>query len=251
VAACVVLGLIAVTSARSGRPSRAALTPAALAERLGLAEWQVLRAARDGLIPGRDRSRGWSADLADKIAATVEGRREELLAEIGRVPDMATWDTADYLARRFGFLEVGPALRDGVRELAHLGVLKIRWWDREYPIFDGRTIEAITDVEVVRSAMETGRTLTSDQAAERLRIRRVDFDHAVRAGLIRARRRVPTGYASKRYDPGMLLFRTAAVDELAALPEPGGVSWETVRGLKPGQRSPWAKLPDAPRGGSS
>src|SRR5262245_9498314 len=95
----------------TGRPPRAALPPAALATRLGVVEWQVHRAERDAIIPTRDRTRGWSADLADQLAARFAGRRDELHTRIGRVPDMGTWDTARHLAARFG-LDDGPGLRD-------------------------------------------------------------------------------------------------------------------------------------------
>jgi hypothetical protein len=223
------------------RSNRAALSPAALAERLGLHEWQVRRAADELLIPARDRSRGWSADLADRIAAEHAdvGR---LRAAIGSMPDMGTWDLAYQLAARYQGVDVSP---DTVRELWRRGHLVVRFWDRKYPVFAGRSIEAMLatlTVEDVTAAAAAGVTVSSDQAAERLGIRRTDFDHAVRAGLIRPSRTVLTGYRSKRNDPGMWLFTVGSVDALAARAD---VDWPAVRGVRPGGRSPWAKLPDA------
>lgn len=223
----------------TGRPSRAALVPAALAVRLGLAEWQVLRAERDQLIPVRDRSRGWSAALADQLAVTFVGDRDELLSRIGRVPDMGTWDTAAHLAARYG-VEDGPGLRDAVRELAHLRVLTIRYWDRSFPVYDGRSIEAVTDPTVITAAGVSGATLTADQAAGRLGVRRVDFDHAVRAGLIGPCRWVRTYYTSRHRDPGMWLYRTADVNALAARTD---IDWPTVRATRKGGRSLLAVFP--------
>src|SRR5262249_7846787 len=162
------------TLTRTGRTSRAALPPAVLAERLGLAEWQICRAERDGVIPARDRSRGWSADLADALSAPFAGRRDELAATVGRVPGLGTWDTARHRGTRLG-LDDGPGLREAVRELAHLGVLTVRFYDREYPVYDGRSIEAIGDRAAVAAAAVSGATLTGDQAATRLGVRRVDF----------------------------------------------------------------------------
>jgi plasmid maintenance system antidote protein VapI len=241
-----------VTASRSGRPSRAALTPAALAERLGLAEWQVHRAQLDGLIPGRDRSKGWSADLADKIAVTVEGRRDELLAEIGTVPDMGAYDCALWLARVDGPGHGSPVYSETVRELHHLHHLAAAGWSGDYRVYDGRSIEAFAaraDVgEVLAAAAVTGRTLMASQVAERLGVRRVDVDHLARAGLLRPVNVKLAGHTSKSRDPGMALYRAGDIDELAAWETVGGVPWETVRGLKPGQRSPWAKLPNAPKG---
>lgn len=239
-----------MTRTRSGRPSRAALTPAALAERLGLAEWQIHRAQLDGLIPGRDRSKGWSADLADKIAVTVEGRRDELLAEIGAVPDMGAYDCAQWLARALGLADA-EVWSDTVRELHHLGYIAAADWCGDYRVYDGRSIEAFAaraDVrEVLAAAAVSGRTLMASQVAGRLGVRKVDVDHLIRAGMLRPINSKLTGYTSKSRDPGMLLFRGGDVDGMALADTVAGVAWEAVRGLKPGQRSPWAALPDVPR----
>jgi hypothetical protein len=138
-----------------------------------------------------------------------------------------------------------------VRELHHLRYIIVCGWSGDYRIYDGRSIEAFAarpDArEVLSAARETGRTLMASQAAERLRIRRVDFDHLVRVGVIEPVDVKLAGHTSKSRDPGMALYRTGDVDALTVSPTLGGVSWKTARGLRPGQRSPWAGLPDAPR----
>lgn len=203
---------------RTGRPSRAALTPAALAERLGLAEWQIHRAQLDGLIPGRDRSKGWSADLVDRLVVTVEGHLDELVAEIGTVPDMGAWDCARWLARRLGLAD-SEVWTETVRELCHLGHIAACGWSGDYRIYDGRSIEAFAGRpdarEILAAAAESGRTLMASQAAERLGIRPVDFAHLARAGMVRLADVKLAGHTSKSRDPGMALYRTGDVDALA------------------------------------
>lgn len=172
------------------------------------------------------------------------------MRDIGTVPDMAAWDTARWLARRLGLAD-SEVWTDTVRELCRLGHIRETGSPGDWAVYDGRSIEAFAAisaaVEVLVSAAETGRTLMTSQVAERLGVRKVDVDHLVRAGLLRPVNVKLAGYTSKSRDPGMLLFRTGDVDGMALADSVAGVSWEALRALKPGQRSPWAKLPDAPR----
>lgn len=227
------------------KPSRAALNPKALAERLGIQEWQVVRAHRDGILPQKDRSAGWSANLSDRIVAEHAGKTTELVDRIGRVPDMATWDVKRQWAHWF---EPDEVTTDGVREVARRGLIEVAYHDREYPVFKGRSIEAFMDLPDARAllaeAVAFGRSLTADEAAVELGVRRTDFDHCVRAGLIAPMRIGRTGHWSKSRDPGCPLYRWGDVTALLELP---GIDWVDVAATPKGHRSPLAKLPDAVR----
>lgn len=224
------------------KPSRAALNAAALAHRMGLHEWQVIRAWYEDLIPDRDRSKGWSADLAE----TIVPEAERIRGLVGTVYDRNAYEVADYLTRRKD--DDAKVYVETVRELVRLGHLSMSRWIKTE--ICGRSLQAFIDrhdaLDVVAAAEVTGRTLMADQAAERLQIRRADFDHITRAGLLKPISWKLTGYTSKRNDPGMSLYRQGDVDALAEQPSIGGIDWQLVRTVKPGQRSPLAKLPDTP-----
>jgi hypothetical protein len=224
----------------TAKPSRAAQTKAQLAERLGLAEWQIERAEREGIIPAKDRSKGWSADLADELVS-LGARRIRTL--VGAVPDMAAWDTARYLE---SWLGVETVQSDTVRELARASFFTVVSYDREYPVFDGRAIEAFSlrddAKDIVERAAITGASLMADSAANVLGIRRADFDHLVRAGLIQPVRIGRTGHWSKSRDPGLPLYRSGDVLDLLDLDH---IDWAAVRATPKGKRSPLAKLPTA------
>ncbi|MEW1762409.1 hypothetical protein AB0393_38630 [Streptomyces cyaneofuscatus] len=83
--------------------------------------------------------------------------------------------------------------------------------------------------------------LGPDQAAQRLSVRRTDFDHMLRLGWIRAADSVEVRFGTSRAGAvDVALFRTCDVDGLpAAHPE---VGWDALRALQKGQRSPLAGL---------
>jgi hypothetical protein len=216
--------------------SRAALGPGALAQRLGLADWQISRARRDGLLPPMDRSKGWSADLADQIAAAAGPLR----AAIGEVPDAGAFNAAKHLGQRFG-IEVDP---DTVHELGRLGHLTVVDWHKEYPVYDGRSIEAFNDRAVLDKAAADGVLLTSDDSARHLEIRRADLDHLVRSGRLKPARFGRSEYLRSRDAANVSLFRIADLNAVEA--ENGDIDWAAVRATQAGHRSPLAKLPTAP-----
>lgn len=228
------------------KPSRAALNPAALAERLGIAEWQVVRAHRDGILPQKDRSVGWSADLSDRIVAEHAGKTTELVDRIGRIPDGGVYETAKHLAAALGLDR--PLAGDTVRELERLGCIKSRVKADGWSSFDGRSVEAFTRSEsfaaIVAGADVTGRSMMADDVAAELRVRRSDVDHLVRSGLLKPMRVGLTGHVSKSKDPGLPLYRAG---DVAALFVGSGIDWDAVRATPKGHRSPLAKLPDAER----
>lgn len=94
---------------------------------------------------------------------------------------------------------------------------------------------ALADVErlAVDDDFAARRLLGPEQAAARFDVRRVDFEHAVAAGWIRAAtyRHVPVGRCST---VTVALYRAGDVDALREVP---GVDWEAVRAVPPGRPS--------------
>ncbi|HEX5205926.1 MAG TPA: hypothetical protein VFW27_38855, partial [Actinoplanes sp.] len=86
--------------------------------------------------------------------------------------------------------------------------------------------------------------LGPDQAAERLRIRRADWDHVVRAGWAHPAQWVSVRFGtSKAGAVDVPLYRTADVDAVpGAHPE---VDWDAVRATPKGRRSLLARVPAA------
>ncbi|MFE7485772.1 hypothetical protein [Streptomyces sp. NPDC057552] len=84
--------------------------------------------------------------------------------------------------------------------------------------------------------------LGPDQAAQRLSVRRTDFDHMVRLGWITPADSVEVRYGTSRAGAvDVPLFRAADIDGLpAAHPE---AEWTTLRAVGKGMRSPLAALP--------
>lgn len=214
--------------------------PFQLAERLGLTQWQLDRALSDRLIRQPDRPGGrWSAALVDAAA----NRAEEILAAVGTLPDVGAHRAAEHLAERFEL----PVTADTVVELAARGQLLRAGSYRGYTQYCGRCLEAFADRAAVEAAIADGQLLTSDEAADRLQIRRSDFDHLPRAGLLTAAKMVPGPYQRARGGRPAAKRRVALyrVGDLAALAEDPSIDWEAVRAVQPGQRSPLADLPTA------
>lgn len=83
--------------------------------------------------------------------------------------------------------------------------------------------------------------LGPDQAARRLQVRRIEFDHMVRLGWLRPRQQQEVQFGTSRAGAvDVPLFRTADVDALPATRSE--VDWHQLRTMKKGQRSPLAAL---------
>ena len=209
--------------------------PIQLAVFLGLAQWQLDRALGAGLIPRPDTSRGrWSAAAAEAAITRIE----EIRAEVGGIPDLGAVRTAGLLSERLGVEVTG----DGVAELGRRGLLPVTGDYKGWPLYDGRAIEVFTDTAAVADANRAGRLRAADESAAYLRIRRSDFGHLVRAGLV-----TPTDWGHGPFDRrrqfSVPLYRTGDLDALASLP---GIDWDAVRAVPAGHRSPLAALPSHP-----
>ena len=156
----------------------------------------------------------------------------------GTVADLGAVRAAEVLAGRLGT----PVSSDGVAELGRRGVIPVTGYYKGYPLYDGRALETFTDAGAAAEASRAGQLRTADQSARYLRIRRADLDHLTRAGLL-SPARWGRGPYDRRRTRSVPLYRTAELDELAALPE---IDWDAVRATPKGYRSPLAQLPGAP-----
>lgn len=207
--------------------------PLQLGDRLGLARFQVARARDAGLIPAPDRADGrWSAPIVERLA----GRVEEIREAVGSVPDLGASRAAAYLTEKLGD-EVTP---DAVAELAARGLLTVAGDFRGCPLYDGQALERFTDTAAALAAVEDGELLTAEQAAGRLRVRRSDFDHLVRAGLLIPATLGRSVFQRRREAPNVPLYRAGDLTSLLAR---DGIDWDAVRSTPKGFQSPLAKLP--------
>jgi hypothetical protein len=208
--------------------------PIQLATFLGLARWQLDRALNAGLIPRPDTPRGqWSAAVASDALARIE----EIRAAAGSIPDLGAVRAAQVLTERLGVDVTG----DGVAELGRSGLLPVTGGYKGWPLYDGRALEAFADADAAVEANRAGRLRTADESAAYLRIRRSDFGHLVRTGLL-----MPTDWGHGPFDRrdrfSVPLYHNGDLDELAARP---GIDWDAVRAVPVGRRSLLAALPGA------
>ena len=206
--------------------------PVQLATYLGLEQWQFSRARGADLIPGPDRPRGrWSAEVADAALA----RRGQIRAAAGSVPDLGAFRAAEVLSVRLSAVVTG----NGVEELARRGLIRVVGHYKNYPLDDGRALEAFTNVAAAIEATWAGHLRTADESAAYLRIRRSDLAHLVRAGLL-----MPADWGHGPFDWrdtfSVPMYRTGDLDDLAARAE---IDWAAVRAVHAGRRSPLAALP--------
>lgn len=166
----------------------------------------------------------------NSVADAALARIEEIRAEAGSVPDLGAVRAAELLTERLGVEVTG----DGVAELARRGLLPVTGDYKGWPLYDGRALEAFADPGAAVEATRAGRLRTAKESAAYLRIRRSDFGHLVRAGLLK-----PTDWGHGPFDRrdrfSVPLYRTGDLDGLAARP---GIDWDAVRAVPAGHRSP-------------
>jgi hypothetical protein len=207
--------------------------PVQMGDRLGLARFQVDRALAAGLIPLPDRARWrWSAGVVDGLA----DRADEIRAAVGAVPDLGASRAAEELSTRLRI----AVTTDAVVELAARGCIPVVGEYKDYPLYCGRTIEQFTDTAAAVTATEDGELLTADQATGRLGVRRSDFDHLTRTGLLQPTTYGRSSWQPRRSAPAVPLYRAG---DLTALLTRDGIDWDAVRATPKGHPSPLAKLP--------
>lgn len=214
--------------------------PQQLRDLLGLTQWQFDRARQSHTLPPPDAPAGkWTGDVARRLYAARVGLRRHA----GSVPDLGAERAADYLTGRLG-VDVYP---HAVHELAHQGRLLAVDDYKGNPIYCGRTLETWTAVDEIEQANIVGERFTADLAAERLGIRRADFDHLTRLGWITPVAWGRGPYTAKKYRPDVPLYRAGDITDLLNHPD---IDWPAVRAVRKGARSPLANLPARPGRGS-
>jgi len=218
--------------------------PLQLARRLDLTEWQVARAVAAGLLPPADpATRRWPAAVVEDAAT----RRDAIVAGAGAVPDVGAHRAASMLADRFPDLEGVSA--DAVVELARRGLLPRALGEggnpaeyKDHLLYCGRALEVFDDRAALEAAIVDGEMHTAGKAARYLRIRRADFDHLVRAGLIEPKGWGMGPFQRRRDVPEVPLYRAG---DLAALAADSKIDWEAVRATPASRPSPLAFLASA------
>jgi hypothetical protein len=206
--------------------------PVQLAERLGLARWQIERAVEEGLIPAPDvRGSRWSAAVVETAAAGME----EIRDAVGAVPDLGASRAAQLLSERFG-VTVEPYV---LIELTRRGLVPEAGEYKGYPLYCGSALERFRDATALNQAIDAGRLLTVAEAAAHLRIRRGDFSHLHRARWIEPVLWVHGPYQRRRDIPEVPLYRVGDLEVLANHP---AIDWNAVRATPAGRPSPLAKL---------
>lgn len=174
--------------------------------------------------------RQWSRQAVYDIAERID----EVLAFVGTVPDLGAHRAAAYLADKLD-CEVSAA---GVAELARQGRIGTAGDYKGHTLYSGHSLEAFDDAEAAWQATETGCELTGDDAAALLRLRRADFDHLARAGLVTAARTFCT-----RFGNTVALYRAGDLTDLETART--DIDWAAVRATPKGRRSLLSRLPTA------
>jgi DNA polymerase III epsilon subunit-like protein len=213
-------------------PTGAGKAAERLAARTGLpadrADVEAL--AERGLLTEVGEYKGWPLYLPLQVDAI----EVELLARL--VAERLAWLAAS-LHRREAAEMLGWRLPELERVVQERGITAGRFG--RYARAD---IEALAADGDLTERLLADRLIGPEQSAQRLEVRRTDFDYVVAAGWLQPRRYAEVEVGRYR-TVSVPLFRVGDVDALLELP---GVDWEAVRACRPGQPSPlreYARLP--------
>jgi len=130
-----------------------------------------------------------------------------------------------------------------VQTLAERGVLAVAREYKGWPLYDVAALDELERELIATLIAERPEDVEADdaerligpaQAAERLEIRRRDFDYCVAAGWLSPVEHARVKISRRRFAE-VPLYRAGEVDGLRDLP---GVDWEAVRAIRPGEPSP-------------
>jgi len=121
-----------------------------IASFLGLEPWQFSRAREADLIavPDRPRSR-WCSEVACAALARVG----EIVLAVGAILDLGVFRAAEFLSARLGVIVTA----DGVVELSRRGLIPLIGYYKDWPLYDGRAIEAFAWPELAEEATRAGK----------------------------------------------------------------------------------------------
>ncbi|GGR67557.1 hypothetical protein [Streptomyces roseolus] len=202
--------------------------------RVSVAAWRW--AAASGAVPAADAGPGlWSRAVVESTDA--EAVRAALPGPAG------AWWAAERLTEALGAplprcrprvtpAAIGHLVRAGL--LVHLG------GDPAYPDVHPDQVAALARRRDLPALLDRHVPLGPDQAAVRLGVRRIDFDHVVRLGWI-----TPTGTVEIDYKRhgGVTTVPLYSAEDVALLPlTRPTVDWHALRTVPAGRRSPLAAL---------
>ncbi|MFF4205717.1 hypothetical protein ACFYZ8_34275 [Streptomyces sp. NPDC001668] len=131
-----------------------------------------------------------------------------------------------------------------VRQFIRRGLLTELSANPDGSLVNPDQVDAVCQREDLAVLVAEDTPLGPEQAASRLKVRRVEFNYMLALGWIQPADTVDVRFGTSRAGAvPVALFRTADVDALErAHPE---IDWERLRSMKPGQRSPLATLTKA------
>ena len=184
---------------------------------------QTLAAAGDLLAV--DEYKGWDLYACGQLDALPAERLAGVVGQ--RLAWLAAGVSLDDAAERLGWK---------VRELQ--GVIAKRGLVVRFDSLAATDVDALGADEQLHDDVRAARLVTADAAAEHMEIRRADFDHLVRLGMLYPSR-THTKTVGRRRTVDVPLYRTRDLD--GALRD-APVDWEEIRSTKPGKPSPLARL---------
>ncbi|MFE5680246.1 hypothetical protein ACFQ7B_35620 [Streptomyces erythrochromogenes] len=142
-----------------------------------------------------------------------------------------------------------PVTASAVGHLARAGLLVPLGGDREYPDVHPDQVATLARRRDLPALLDHYVPLGPDQAARRLGVRRTDWDHVVRLGLVAPVDTVTIDYKHYGGITEIPLYSAVDVALLPLLPllRPG-IDWQSLRTARPGRRSPLAALTPLPPG---
>ncbi|MFJ5926532.1 hypothetical protein ACIQF6_28415 [Kitasatospora sp. NPDC092948] len=196
-------------------------------------------AVHTGLVPAPDTmTRTWPRAVVDAIDRTT------IEASLPGDP-IGAWQAARLVAEALGLSwppdEPCPVKVFTVGRFVRLGLLFDLTAQREEWQFHPDQVAQVCVREDLADLVERESPLGPNQAAERLGLRRSDWDHLVRLGWVRPTLVQPVRFgSSKRGAVRVPIFRAGDVDAVPqAHPE---VDWEALRRTEKGRRSPLSAL---------
>ncbi|MFC1410380.1 hypothetical protein ACEZCY_14055 [Streptacidiphilus sp. N1-12] len=204
--------------------------------RQGHPTWQIDRAFTLGAIPAPDAGTSWSASAVDTLTANWD---TVVVLATGTEEPVASTVFGHRLTAASGFEVRGDVVR-GLHRRGLLASVGVGHYDAL--LFDLREVPRLAALPDLAQLAAEDALLGPDQAAQRIGLRRTDFDHTVRLGWI-----TPTEVREVKAEWKQILdvslYRTADVDALLTRAE---VDWAAVLATPKGSRSPLAKIPTPP-----
>ncbi|MGK4586110.1 3'-5' exonuclease [Kitasatospora sp. HPMI-4] len=189
----------------AAKKKQAGFGPVQLGNEVGLAQWQVERGQKRGLVPRPALASGrWS----DEQAAELKERAGQVREVLGDHPGYGARRTAELLEEATG---VEGLQGSDVEELVERGLLTAVGEYDGWPLYDPRDVAAFTDTAVLQEVMAARHlwvetSMSTASAAERCGLPESGFESAARE----------KGLTAGRFER----WAVAVVEQVAGRPEP-------------------------------